>query len=283
MTEDKRKQPIDNPGVGPSCGDLPAGDGAPDLARKLGRLLTAQGLTLALAESCTGGLIGDLVTDVSGSSNYFLGSAVTYAYSAKEAILGVRHDTLASYGAVSPQTAAEMARGARRIFGADLAVAVTGIAGPTGGLPGKPVGLVFIHLSTKDAEIGERWVWNSDRIGNKRLTAETVLRLLIRHLAGRTAPEGIMSQPVDVGEPVLVEARFPAEGRAEPVAFSWRGRKYQIVDTGRTWDEVVDGQSWQCQLVRTAAMETFELRLDVQGARWVLARAWPSPPSRSLA
>ncbi len=144
--------------------------------------LRARGLTLALAESCTGGLIGDLITDVPGSSDYFLGSAVTYAYSAKENILGVRHETLLAHGAVSAETAAEMAQGARRIFGADIAASVTGIAGPGGGMPGKPVGLVHIHLSASDAEIGERHVWDSDRAGNKRLSAEAVLRLVIRYV-----------------------------------------------------------------------------------------------------
>jgi PncC family amidohydrolase len=119
---------------------------------------------------------------VAGSSDYFLGSAVTYANSAKEATLGVRQSTLAEHGAVSPQTAGEMARGARGLFDADLALAVTGIAGPTGGLPGKPVGLVYLHLSAPDAEIGERHVWSSDRIGNKRLSAEAALRLLLRYL-----------------------------------------------------------------------------------------------------
>lgn len=152
------------------------------LAVELGRLLRARGLTLALAESCTGGLIGNLITDVPGSSDYFLGSAVTYAYSAKENILGVRHETLMAYGAVSAETAAEMAQGARRLFGADIAASVTGIAGPGGGMPNKPVGLIHIHLSAADAEIGERHVWDSDRMGNKQLSVEAVLRLVIRYL-----------------------------------------------------------------------------------------------------
>jgi nicotinamide-nucleotide amidase len=154
------------------------------LAGRAGQLLRERDLKLALAESCTGGLLGSLITDVAGSSDYFLGGAVTYAYSAKEAILGVRQDTLAEYGAVSPQTAEEMAQAARRIFGADLALAVTGIAGPTGAEPlkGKPVGLVYLHLSAPRAEIGERHVWDSDRIGNKRLSAGAALRLLVRYL-----------------------------------------------------------------------------------------------------
>jgi PncC family amidohydrolase len=152
------------------------------LAVELGRLLNARGLTLALAESCTGGLIGSLITDVAGSSDYFLGSAVTYANSAKQNLLGVQSETLLAHGAVSAETAAEMAQGARRIFGADIAASVTGIAGPGGGLPGKPVGLVHIHLSAADAEISERHVWDADRMGNKLLSAEAVMRLVARYL-----------------------------------------------------------------------------------------------------
>jgi nicotinamide-nucleotide amidase len=152
------------------------------LAELAGQLLRERDLKLALAESCTGGLLGSLITDVAGSSDYFLGSAVTYAYGAKQAVLGVRQETLAEHGAVSPQTAQEMAQAARRLFGADIALSVTGIAGPTGGQPGKPVGLVYLHLSAPDAEIGERHVWDSDRIGNKRLSAEAALRMLVRYL-----------------------------------------------------------------------------------------------------
>jgi PncC family amidohydrolase len=155
------------------------------LASELSRLLSGRGLTLALAESCTGGLIGSLITDVPGSSDYFLGGAVTYAYSAKQNLLGVRPETLLAHGAVSAETAAEMAQGARRIFDAAIAASVTGIAGPGGGMPGKPVGLVHIHLSAADAEIGERHVWDADRMGNKLLSAEAVLALVVRYLGDR--------------------------------------------------------------------------------------------------
>jgi PncC family amidohydrolase len=153
------------------------------LGAQVGQLLRERGLTLALAESCTGGLLASLVTDVAGSSDYFLGSAVTYANSAKESILGVQPETLAAYGAVSPQAAEEMAQGARRLFGADLAVAVTGIAGPAGALPDKPVGLVYLHLSAPDAEVGQRHVWSSDRAGNKQLSAEAALRMLVSYVS----------------------------------------------------------------------------------------------------
>ena len=154
------------------------------LASQVHRMLVERGLTLSLAESCTGGLIGDLITDISGSSAYFLGGAVTYADSAKQRLLGVRLATLDAHGAVSAQTAAEMAQGARQLYGSDIAASVTGIAGPTGATPGKPVGLVYVHLSAEDAEWGERHQWDADRLGNKVLSAEAVLQLVLRYLAG---------------------------------------------------------------------------------------------------
>jgi nicotinamide-nucleotide amidase len=114
-------------------------------------------LKLALAESCTGGLLGSLITDVPGSSDYFLGSAVAYAYSAKQSILGVRQGTLEEYGAVSPQTAAEMALGARRLFGTEIGVSVTGIAAYR--RPVRQAGGPGIHsLVGADCEMGERYV-----------------------------------------------------------------------------------------------------------------------------
>ncbi len=151
-------------------------------AAQIGDLLRERHLTLATAESCTGGLIGHLITDIPGSSDYFLGSIVSYAYSAKEAILGVRHETLLAHGAVSAETAAEMAWGARRLFHSSIAVSVTGIAGPGGGTAEKPVGLVHMHLTAEDAEIGECHIWDSDRIGNKQRSAEAALGLVLEYL-----------------------------------------------------------------------------------------------------
>jgi len=144
--------------------------------------LKQRGLTLSLAESCTGGLIAHRITNVSGSSNYFLGGVVAYSNEAKERILGVPREILVQYGAVSEETARAMAEGARRLFASDLALAVTGVAGPTGGTPEKPVGLAYIALSAEASERCQRFVWEGDRLQNKAQSAEAALQLLISYL-----------------------------------------------------------------------------------------------------
>lgn len=149
------------------------------LEERLGRSLRGRGWKLAVAESCTGGLVADRVTNVPGSSDYFLGGIVAYSNAAKENLLGVQASTLAAHGAVSQETALEMARGVRRVFGADLAVSVTGIAGPGGAQAGKPVGLTYVGLSGPAGDRVERHVWPLDRRGNKNLSAEAALRLAL--------------------------------------------------------------------------------------------------------
>jgi len=150
----------------------------------IGRLLREAHLRLALAESCTGGLIGDRLTDVPGSSEYFLGGVVAYAYEAKVAVLGVSWDTLQAHGAVSRETALEMAHGARRVLSADLGLSVTGIAGPGGATPDKPVGLTWTALAAPDGVWARSFVWPGQRRENKRLSAEAALRLLADYLEG---------------------------------------------------------------------------------------------------
>jgi nicotinamide-nucleotide amidase len=122
------------------------------------------------------------VTNVPGSSAYFLGGLVTYANEAKQVLLGVQEETLRTYGAVSGETAREMARGARAGLGADVAIAVTGIAGPTGGSPEKPVGLTYVALAAEDAEWCQRFVSTGDRLANKEASAEAALQLVRRYL-----------------------------------------------------------------------------------------------------
>jgi PncC family amidohydrolase len=150
----------------------------------VGQVLRDKGLKLATAESCTGGLIADRITNVPGSSEYFRGGIVAYAYEAKVALLGVSWDTLRMYGAVSKETVIEMARGACVAFGADIAISVSGIAGPGGGLPDKPVGTTWIGLSTTEGDWACRFVWDGDRLQNKALSADAAIGLLRDYLEG---------------------------------------------------------------------------------------------------
>ncbi|MBN1454401.1 MAG: CinA family protein [Anaerolineales bacterium] len=150
----------------------------------IGQVLRDKGLKLATAESCTGGLIADRITNVPGSSEYFRGGIVAYAYEAKVALLDVSWDTLRTYGAVSKETVIEMARGARVALGADIAISVSGIAGPGGGLPDKPVGTTWIGLSTTEGDWTRRFTWDGDRLQNKALSADAALELLKDYLEG---------------------------------------------------------------------------------------------------
>ncbi len=135
-----------------------------------------------MAESCTGGLIASLITDIPGSSDYFLVGLVTYSNESKVSLLGVREDTLRDHGAVSAPTAEEMAAGARAAAGADVGLAVTGIAGPEGGSKEKPVGLVFFALDHRGEKEVQRVIFSGDRIAIKRAAAEHALNMLIERL-----------------------------------------------------------------------------------------------------
>lgn len=149
-----------------------------ELALRVIEIFREKGLSLALAESCTGGMIAETITNVAGASDIFYGSAVTYVNSAKEHILGVAHETLEKHGAVSSECAEEMACGARRVYGADVAMSVTGIAGPGGGSEAKPVGTVWFGLATKDGAETFRRRFDGDRAAVRRQTVEEVLRRL---------------------------------------------------------------------------------------------------------
>ena len=146
----------------------------------VGRLLRARGFTVALAESCTGGLVGHRLTQVAGSSAYFDRGFVVYSNEAKQALLGVPEAVLRAHGAVSAACAEAMARGARERAGTDLGVSVTGIAGPDGGTPAKPVGTVFVGLADARGAVVERHRFDRDREGNKALSAVRALDLLRR-------------------------------------------------------------------------------------------------------
>ena len=153
-----------------------------ELAIVLGKKFLEQHKTLAFAESCTGGLASSLVTDIAGSSEYLVGSAVTYTNEAKHKLLEVQETTLTSYGAVSEQTACEMAQGVRKLFGSDFGVGITGNAGP-GGSEGKPVGLVYIAVATGEEVYCKEYLFTSNRIENKLRIALTAISMVIDKLS----------------------------------------------------------------------------------------------------
>jgi len=153
-----------------------------NLESVVGQILRTKGRRLGLAESCTGGLIGHRITNVPGSSDYYLGGVNSYSNQLKIDFLGVAERTLAEYGAVSPETAKEMAEGIRKRTGADVGLATTGIAGPGGGTDLKPVGLVYMAVALPDRTEVERRIFPFDRIGNKESAAQAGLALLWRCL-----------------------------------------------------------------------------------------------------
>lgn len=171
-----------------TLGAIVFGDGEERYPAYVGRVLRARGKTLAIAESCTGGLVGQLVTSVPGSSEYLLFDAVTYSNASKIAVLGVNEETVRGYGAVSLEVATAMADGARRIADADLSVAITGIAGPGGGTDEKPVGTVFLALARRGGPTqGYAMKFGGgDRERIRTLSAYHALRLVAEAAEGRS-------------------------------------------------------------------------------------------------
>ncbi|NLK08129.1 MAG: competence/damage-inducible protein A [Firmicutes bacterium] len=158
------------------------GYGEAGMETVVGNLLINKGQTIAVAESCTGGLISNLLTNVPGSSDYYMQGAVTYSNLAKETVLGVDPRLIEDYGAVSEQTAKAMALGVRQWAGTDIGLGITGIAGPGGGTSAKPVGLVYFSLSSSEKEIVDKRVFSGDRLQIKERAALAALDLVRRHL-----------------------------------------------------------------------------------------------------
>jgi len=152
------------------------------LEQEVGNLLRQKGLTLGLVESASGGLISHRTTNVSGSSDYYKGSVTAYSNEVKSKVVGVSEDTINQYGAVSPQVAEEMAQGGRKLLAADICLADTGIAGPSGASPGKPVGLFYIGLSHGERTYSRKHIFQGDREQNKQSAAETALGWLKEYL-----------------------------------------------------------------------------------------------------
>jgi PncC family amidohydrolase len=149
-----------------------------------GNLLRQKKMKLAVAESCTGGMVCDRISNIPGSSDYFSGGIVSYSNQAKANLLGVRWETIDKFGAVSQEVVLEMAIGVRKVFKADIGISISGIAGPGGEMPGKPVGTTWIGLSAPDGEWARSYCWSGNRLENKNASAETVLQRLLDYLNG---------------------------------------------------------------------------------------------------
>ncbi len=154
-------------------------------AEELGKALIQRNLTLSTAESCTGGLLGHLITNVPGASRYYLGGVISYSNEIKISVLGVSESTIERFGAVSRECAVEMASGIRRVFGADIGVATTGIAGPGGGTPEKPVGLVYIAIASAHDTETHKFVFKGSREEIKAQIAHKAIALLLEFLHSR--------------------------------------------------------------------------------------------------
>ena len=245
-----------------------------ELSTELGHSLIQHTLTISLAESCTGGLMTSILTDIAGSSHYVTGGVVSYSNFAKSHILGVQPETLAAHGAVSPETALEMAQGVRNLLKTDIAISITGIAGPGGGTPEKPVGLVYLHLTAEDVDWGEMHVWPHDRIGNKRATVAAGLRLALRYIQEYTISSSAQpaSRPSQDAYPtLLVEASWQND-HWRPQAAWIEGRRQQIVGTGRQ-ERTSDGVWIMTVELRNGGRA--ELIADPQAGVWRLRGYWP--------
>ena len=172
-----------------------------ELAARLGERCLNLGLRVSTVESCTGGLVGHAITEIPGSSAYYVGGFVTYSDELKFQAVGVPHDVLSAHGAVSAQVAMAMATGGRQRTGADLAAAVTGIAGPDGGSPSKPVGLTYIAVADDVGVAVRRHVWSGDRGSTKVASAEAAIELLQERIAAAEETSATSTEPAAPSEP----------------------------------------------------------------------------------
>jgi PncC family amidohydrolase len=228
------------------------------LLSTLAQLLTDQNSTLSTAESCTGGLIGHLLTNVPGSSAWYQGGVVSYSNELKMQVVGVKAATLERVGAVSEQVAEQMAIGARQTFNTTYAISVTGIAGPGGSTVDKPVGLTYIGVASPALVVVRRYVWQGSREGNKQSSANAALELLHSVLTGATVTQ------TPSNKSTIVEVRLSEDGGMTPTAFVWQGRTLKITDWGRQKEE----GSILHFLVMTGRGKAWDLQFDRISGVW---------------
>ena len=236
-------------------------------------LLRSLNWTLSLAESCTGGLISHRVTNIPGSSDYYLGGVNSYTNVVKQKLLGVQNETLTQYGAVSEQTVREMAAGARALFQSDVSIAVSGIAGPGGGSPQKPVGTVWIGLAIHDALSAQVFRFFGDRLAIKNQSAEMALWLLFQALTDHTQSQaGSKTSPAY--QPLAVNFSFSPSGTPHVQSINLRKSEIPIISSGRQWQ---DESGWHV-LVMDIQNQVYELLYQNDG-RWYCR---PPQPIRNV-
>ena len=271
------REPLDGAGV--RC---PGPSEIGSLAQAVGALLRERQLTLAVAESCTGGLLAAHITSVAGSSTYFRGGVVAYSNPVKQQVLGVPTDILERHGAVSPEVAVAMATGVRRLLQVDLGLATTGIAGPTGATLEKPIGLVYVALASARGEQCRKYLWSGDRRENREWSAQAALELLQEHLCSTEEDPTVRVTAMDKDAvPVLeanaVDARFDPNGRITPLAFEWRGQRLTVAQLGRMWSTGQGERLVQHYLVSAPGEAVFELAFEQSTLRWRVLRSRSRP------
>ncbi|MGB9640768.1 MAG: CinA family protein [Anaerolineales bacterium] len=225
-------------------------------------LLRSLNWTLSLAESCTGGLISHRVTNIPGSSDYYIGGVNSYTNAVKHKLLGVQNETLTKYGAVSEQTVREMATGARALFQSDVSIAVSGIAGPSGGSPQKPVGTVWIGLAVHDSLDAQVFHFIGDRLAIKNQSAEMALWLLFQALIDHTQYQQ-QTNKIPTYQPLAVHFSFDPTGSPRIHSINLRQSEINIVSSGRQWQ---DESGWHI-LVMDIQSQVYELLYQKDG-RW---------------
>ncbi len=262
------------------------------LANAIGELLQQQKLTLAVAESCTGGLLAAYITNISGSSAYFQGGVIAYSNAVKNRVLNVPMDVLEQHGAVSPETAIAMAKGVRQLLQVDLALAITGIAGPSGGTPDKPVGLVYTALAAAQGDECRRYLWSGNRRENREWSARAALELLHQHLTSPHRPSNDHGAPQQTPVPsstrprsdlgiagtvVEVEARFEQPGHPVPLTLKWQGQWLSVASIGRTWSTGRGRRLLHHYMVSTPGDRVFELTFEPGTMHWRVVRGKGRP------
>ncbi|MFZ5808624.1 MAG: CinA family protein [Chloroflexota bacterium] len=229
--------------------------------------LKTTGWSLSLAESCTGGLVSHRVTNIPGSSDYYLGGVNAYTNEIKIRLLGVLPETLATDGAVSEQTVREMALGAQRVFQSDVALSISGIAGPGGGSPQKPVGTVWIGLAVRSDLSATKFHFHGDRVSIKNQSAEMALWLLYQALLDHIH--------VDQKEitsflyhPITVNFSFTPASTPKIQSFVWQGKGHTVESHGRQWDDTL-GRHF---LVMDIRQKVYELIWTSSGCWYLHAR-----------